>query len=335
MGVTIKDIAKQLGISYSSVSRALNDKPGVAEDTRRKVMALAKQLEYQPNDLARGLVNKTSKTIGVIVPDISNPFYSEVVKGILETANKEKYGVLLCVSQDDPAKEIEYLNTLRMKRVDGIIVRPAFDIGIETYKDISGPVIMIEQNWKVEDSDYNVEVDSYMGGKLAGSHLLDCGYRNIGFIGGKHHLYVIARRLTGAKDALAEGGVPFDDENLEGSEFTIQGGYEATKRLLKRNPSIDGIFAVNDLLALGALHALKELGHEPGEDVGVIGYDDIGYSDLPQIQLTTIQQPKYALGKMVTEMLVDSIRNKGEYGKQITLSPTLIKRATTKYKTGE
>ncbi len=329
MTTTIKDIARQIGISYSSVSRALNGKPGVGEKMRCRIVALADELGYQPNDLARGLVNKTSKTIGVIIPDINNPFFGEIVKGIIETANEEHYEVFLCISEWDSVKERDYINTLSKKRVDGIILKPAMDHKKNIYEHIRAPIMFIEQSWQDNQSEHTVEVDNVKGGYMAISHLIDCGYRNIGFLAGRKDSYSSALRMTGCESALQEKALLLNRDWIENSDFNIEGGYEATKRLLSRAKGIDAIFAFNDILALGAMQALKELGYEIPGDIGVMGYDNITYSGLPQIQLTTINQPKYELGRMISSTLLDIIKDREILEKKVVLSPTLISRATT------
>ena len=329
MTTTIKDIARQIGVSYSTVSRALNGKTGVGEKMRGRIVALADELGYQPNDLARGLVNKTSKTIGVIIPDINNPFFGEIVKGIIETANEEHYEVFLCISEWDSVKERDYINTLSKKRVDGIILKPAIDHKKNIYEYIRSPIMFIEQSWKDEQSTHTVEVDNVKGGYMAVSHLLDYGYRNIGFLAGKKDSYSSALRMAGCEAALKKKALVINRDWIEHSDFNIEGGYEATKRLLHRTQGIDAIFAFNDILALGAMQALKELGCEIPGDIGVIGYDNITYSGLPQIQLSTINQPKYELGRMISRTLLNIIKGREILEKKVVLSPTLIKRATT------
>lgn len=330
MTVTIKDIAKELGISYASVSRALNGKPGVSEETRNSVVILADNLGYQPNDLARGLVNNTSKTIGVIIPDIINPFFGEIVKGIIESANEEHYEVFLCISEWDSVKEREYINTLRKKRVDGIILKPSSDYEINTYQDVRSPIIFIEQSWQHDESDCIVEVDNFRGGYLAVSHLLDCGYKRIGFLSGKKDSFSSKIRKAGCKAALSDRNMLMEDNWTEFSDFTVEGGHEAARRLLARAKGIDAIFAMNDILALGAMQAIKELGLDMPAKIGLVGFDNIYYSSLPQIQLTTINQPKYKLGRLISEMLINIIKKRKIVQRKIVLSPELIPRLTTR-----
>lgn len=171
MSPTIKDIAKELGISYSSVSRALNGKKGVSEETRKDIEQKARDLGYQPNDLARGLVNRMSKTIGVIIPDITNPFFSEIVKGIIEASKKENYDIFLCVSNWDATREEAYLKALRKKQVDGIIIKPARDQDVNIYKEIKLPLIVLE-NWDQLENACAISLNNQKGGYIAAKHLI-------------------------------------------------------------------------------------------------------------------------------------------------------------------
>ena len=194
MNVTIKDIARELGICYSSVSRALNGKPGVSQETRKKITETAERMGYRPNELARGLVSRISKTIGVIIPEILNPLFNEITTGILETANKNKYDVFLCISNWDRKKEKEYLQTFIDKRVDGVIIKSADDSPADNFDNLNLPVIGFEKSSARENFSY-VEVDNVKGGYIAADYLLECGYRKIAFIGGKKKLPFSQRQV--------------------------------------------------------------------------------------------------------------------------------------------
>lgn len=331
ISITIKDVARELGVSYSSISRALNGKEGVSKATRDKILAAAERMGYEPNDLARGLVNKISKTVGVIIPDINNPFFGEIVAGITDASNENEYNIFLCVSGWDAKIEKEYFNTLRKKRVDGIILK---SIGNnEDYDAIKSPLMIIERYSKYHEYD-SVEVDNELGGYLATKHLLECGYRNLGFILGKEDYFASRRRLKGAEKALEEYGMALNNNLVIDGSFSIEGGRQATKKLFEAGGSIDAIFGMNDLIALGALQYCNENNINVPEKVGVIGYDNISYAGLPQIQLTTIHQPKYELGKMLFETLLEEIQHKDSARptRKIILNPELKIRKTTRSK---
>lgn len=330
MAPTIKDIAKELGISYSSVSRALNGKKGVSEETRKEIEKKAFEMGYQPNDLARGLVNKVSKTIGVIIPDITNPFFSEIVKGIIEESKKENYDIFLCVSNWDAAREESYLQALRKKQVDGIIIKPARDQDINIFKDIKLPLVVLE-SWNHLENAYAISMNNKRGGYIATKHLTSCGYRNIGFLAGKEESLSSKERKIGWMSALQEEGIDYNETNCIYTDFSIEGGYDATRKLLDLNDSIDGIFAANDVIALGALQYLSEKNIEVPKEIGVIGFDNISYSKLPQIMLTTVNQPVYEMGTIAFETIVEILKGMDDIEKRsIVLEPKLIIRKTTR-----
>ncbi len=331
INITIKDVARELGVSYSSISRALNGKEGVSKETRQKILEAAERMGYQPNDLARGLVNKISKTVGVIIPDINNPFFGEIVTGITDASNENDYNIFLCISGWDPNMEKEYFNTLRKKRVDGIILKSAGKN--EDYDEIKSPLMIIERYSKNPASD-SVEVDNELGGYLAAKHLLDCGYRNIAIILGKEDYFASQRRLKGAEKAMRDHGVPLDRNLVIEGSFSIEGGRKAAKQLFESGNTIDAVFGMNDLIGMGVLQYCNEYNINVPDEVGVIGYDNISYAGLPQIRLTTIHQPKYELGKMLFETLLDEIKHQGvaKPTKKIILNPELKVRETTRKK---
>ena len=329
INITIKDVAKELGVSYSSISRALNGKEGVSEETRKKIMEAAERMGYQPNDLARGLVNKISKTVGVIIPDINNPFFGEIVAGITDASSENDYNIFLCVSGWDPKREEEYFNMLRQKRVDGIILKSAGKS--EEYDHIKSPLMLIERYSKNHEFD-SVEVDNELGGYLAVKHLLDCGYRNIAVILGKEDYFASQRRLRGAEKAVKEYGAALNPDLIIEANFTIEGGRKAAKQLFESGKEIDAVFCINDLIGMGVLQYCNESNINVPDEVGVIGYDNISYAGLPMIRLTTVHQPKYELGKMLFETLLEEIQRKDtkKLTKKIILNPELKIRETTR-----
>lgn len=335
MNITIKDVARELGVSYSSISRALNGKEGVSEATRSSIVAAAKRMGYQPNELARGLVNRISRTVGVIIPDINNPFFGEIVTGIIRSAKENDYDIFLCISDWDSTNEKEYLNTLRKKRVDGIILKPAGNENFENYEDIKIPLMIIE-NHEDNKGHGSVEVDNERGGYLAAKHLLDCGYKKLGFILGSEDRFACRKRLKGAEKALRDYGLILDQNRVIEGSFSIEGGRRTAKALMEKNPDIDAIFGMNDLIALGVLQYLSEEQIAVPEEVGVIGFDNISYADLPQIELTTINQPKNELGKLLFENILREIQDKDEHESiKIVIQPELKVRKTTKIPSGE
>ncbi|NLY77425.1 MAG: LacI family transcriptional regulator [Tissierellia bacterium] len=331
MSVTIKDIAKSLGVSYSTVSRALNNKPGVSKKTRERIIEQAKKMGYQPNDMARGLVKKRTKTIGVVIPDIANSFFGEVTQGIIDTANENGYTILLCISNWDFDIEKKHLKTLLEKRVDGIILKPAKDDVDEKYfSKINVPFILLE-GWQGDKSCSYVKVDNEKGGYMATKYLIERGYQNIAYAGGKKEAHSNLERVEGYIKALKEHGRKVERELIRHNDFTVSGGYKLAEELLNSHNKVDAIFAGNDVIALGILHYAATHGYKVPDQLGVIGFDDIFYAEFHQIQLTTIRQPKYLLGKNTLELLLQEIRDdEDRVNKAMILEPKLIVRKTTR-----
>lgn len=332
MNVTIKDIAKKLDINFSSVSRALNNKAGVSQETRRLVVKTAKEMGYRPNVIARGLVTRVTKTIGVIIPDILNPIFGEITTGIIETANEMDYDVFLCISNWNEQKEEDNIHIMQQKQVDGIIIKNVCDADSRLLNELNVPVVLYE-TWAAESRLSSVSTDNERGGYLAAKHIIECGYKKPAMISGPVNSSASKNRRNGFYSAYMESGVPYEESLLYTGEYTIESGYMLAQQLFKGHNNIDSVFASNDVMALGFLQYLVENGIKPGEEFGVIGFDDINLSHLPQIRLTTITQPKYTIGRIMTKLLLDEIKNYHEgiqnLPQRILLEPELIVRGTT------
>lgn len=330
--ITIKDIAHKLNLNFSSVSRALNNKPGVSEETRKLVLKTAEEMGYRPNVIARGLVSNVTKTIGVIMPDIINPLFGEITTAIIETANENDYDVFLCISNWNNEKEIDNIHAIQQKQVDGIIAKTVCDESGLLLERASVPVVGYE-TWMKNNKFSSVSTDNEKGGYIAAEHLISCGYRKMGILHGPKNSSASLYRRNGIYKAYRKHSLKQDKSLLYSGEYNIKSGYKLAKTLLKEHPDCDSILAGNDMMALGALEYLEEHGIRPGRDFGVIGFDNISFSHLPQIQLTTVKQPKYSIGRIITKLLFDQIKNKSDgipnFPQRILLEPELIVRKTT------
>jgi LacI family transcriptional regulator len=327
--VTIKDIAKKIGVSYTTVSRALNGKPGVSQATVEKVLKEAQKMGYQPNAIARGLVKKSTNTIGLVIGDITNPYFPAIARGVEDAAKKVGYNVFLCNTNYDKDNEKSYLKTLEEQRVDGIIINPAKDDVANMY-DVKTPMVMINSP-SYTGNHSTIEVDNAKGGFLATKHLIEAGYKRIAFIGGDFVSYVNERRVEGYKRALRQYNYLVDEKIIVYGSFKTKSGYTLTEKLLKSENPPDAVVAGNDLIALGVLHCVEDYGYHVPDDFGVVGFDNVDFSELPQIQLTTIDQPKYYIGKLAFEILMEEIKHKEErFVKKIVLEPELVVRKTTR-----
>jgi len=333
MRVTIKDIAEKAGISYPSVSRALSGKPGVSSKTREKVLKIAKEMNYQPNALARSLVQNRTSTIGLIIPDILNPYFPEIAKGVEDEAHSKDLSVFLCNSDWDGNREEAYINQLIANRVDGIIIFPTSSGNISEIRRIAGknlPVVILGSSL-TEDVSVSISTDDVLGAKLSVAHLLNKKYNKLAFIGGKPGLSSVEDRLSGFKKAHENFGLSVENKMIVESGFTFDSGYRAMNDLLDKEQIPDAVFAENDIIALGVIQALRTRGLKIPEDIAVSGFDDIPMAAMAGIDLTTVRQPKYEMGKMAVSELYSILQGESDHNvnKRLVLEPKLIVRKTS------
>lgn len=320
MPVTIYEVARAAGVSTATVSRTLNASGLVAAGTRRRVQAAIAALGYQPNRVARSLVLKTTHTIAVLLPDITNPFFPLLVKGVQLAADEQGYGVLLCHTGGDPSKEEFFLEVLRGQQVDGVLL-----VGLvsrpESLKRLSRhglPVVALDRPVDLPGS-AAVRVDHLGGGHLATAHLLELGHRRIAHIAGPPGLTVSQERMAGYRQALTNYGLVFDPDLVVDGDFSEEGGYQGVSTLLARGEQFTALFAANDLTAIGAMTAFRERGLRVPEDVSVVGFDDIHLAAYVSPKLTTIRQPAYQMGRCAATQLIDACRANIELGDGTTI----------------
>ncbi|EIV99403.1 LacI family DNA-binding transcriptional regulator [Thermoanaerobacter siderophilus] len=331
MAVTIKDIAKLANVSITTVSRVINNKSeGVSEETRNRILQLVKELGYQPNAIARGLVTKKTKTIGLIIPDISNPFFPDIARGVEDSAHIYGYNVFLCNTDDNLEKESEYINALKEKYVDGIIFTSSSIPKHEHITDLikSGiPVVIMDRRIDSEDI-YGVFLDNYEGGYIATKYLIDLGHKRIGCITGPLYISNAIERLEGYKRALVDNEIEVDNRLIFEGDYKINSGIIGAEKLLEHE--VTAIFASNDLMAYGAYKAIRSYGYKIPDDISVVGFDDIQLSQILEPQLTTIRQPAYDMGLTAARMLIKLIEGKKMNKKIANFRPQLIIRQSTK-----
>ena len=325
--VTIKDIAEHTGVSYATVSRTLNHLSGVSPDTRDKVLAAAEELGYRPNIHARSLKTNRTNTIALLVPDISNPFFADIAFAVDEVAFSKGYTTLLCSSNWNVDIERKQLEQLYNQRVDGIIYKPAGKNPMDLSR-MSIPNVLL--SCIPGENESYIEVDNYKGGQIAADHLISCGYQNFAFIGGTPDSSSNEKRINGYYDRLKECGKQISRDHVIYGGFTVESGYKMAQKLFSAFPDVDGIFCGNDIIALGVLQYLMEINRKIPEETGVVGFDDIMLAGLPQIQMTTVAQPRYQMGKHAAYMLIDFIENKQDINHHIILDPKLVVRRSTR-----
>lgn len=329
--VTIKDIAAMTDVSIGTVSRIINNtEKGYSTETRDKVLKAIKESGYTTNEVARGLVTKKTKTIGVIVPDILNPFFPEIVRGAEDGASKRGYSIILCNSDNNPNKEIEYIKLLKSKYVDGIVFcTNLFQDNFTEGKRLIGdtPIVMTD-SFYVEEGQYALRCDDMVGGYIATKYLLSLGHKRIACITGPNNTTSSPERLKGYEKALNEAGIKFDYSLIYEGNYRIDGGVKGVEAL--KNKGCTAIFVYNDLMAYGVYKKLFDMGLNIPNDVSIIGYDDITFSQFVYPTLTSINQPSYQMGKDAVNILIDTAEGKKIKKTKIKYKPTLIIRDSTK-----
>ncbi len=327
MNPTIKDVANLAGVHPSTVSRVINDNSRISEKTKNKVLLIIKKLGYTPNAIARGLKTKRTQTLGMLIPDITNPFFAELARGVEDAANKNNFNVILCNTDDKLKKERTYLEILRGKRVDGLILGTAHirDKSILELEKKKFPYILVSRN--IEGLDKNcVIVDDVAGGIMVTEYLIKLGHRRIAHITGPLKTRSALNRLKGYKLALKKYEIEYRDELVGEGDFRIKGGYQVMKRFLKLAEPPTAIFAANDLLALGAIQVILKKKYHIPEDFCIIGFDDIRLASFVYPPLTTVRQPMLEMGALAVKMLLKIIEG-GEFNqKKEILEPKLIIR---------
>lgn len=327
--VTIADVARAAGVSPQTVSRAINDKGEIRPETRAQVLDVIGRLGYRPSTLARGLVAHKSFTFGLVVPDIANPFFSEIARGAEEVAHDAGYILLLCNTIEDPGREVDALRTLEAQRVDGVLLcssrLPDEELRARAAKF---PAVVLVNRALPGSGLSSVSVDDEAGAWHAVQHLLRSGRRTIAFLAGPPASRSGARRAQGYRRALANAGIGPDPDLSLSCAPHLEGGRNAVRTLFPHHPRIDGLLCYNDLVAVGALQGCAELGRRVPEDVAVAGCDDIALAALVTPALTTTRSDKRRLGAEAVRLLLSQVGGCVMGCEDIVLQPELIVRAS-------
>ena len=329
---TIGDVARRAGVSRATVSRVLNEYPHVRPQVRTDVQRAIRALRYRPDQVARSLARRETKTLGLVVADITNPFYAETARAIVETARGHGYNVILCNTDNLHRLQEEYVEVLRQRRVDGIIFGSVFldDPVVEALVEAGYPCVMYNRRLRSGRGNYIV-LDNASASHDLTRHLLDLGHRHIGFITGLRDLSTASERLRGYRAALRAAGLPADSRLMRPGAFKAEMAQRAAQELLKLPRRPTAIMAGNDLMALGVMQAAGDLGLRVPEDLAVVGFDDIEIAAHRQIQLTTMAQQKAEMGRMAVVWMLEIIRDPRRYRReplQQILTPTLVVRRT-------
>lgn len=324
---TMKEIAERAQVSLGTVSNVVNGTTPVREHLRERVLEAIRSLGYQPSQLARGLRRNSTNMLGMVIPDITNPFFPGVVRGVEDVAFKGSYRVVLCNTDNDPAKEQAYLDELRSYRPAGLLVIPAAESNLSAELGLPTPssvaVVCIDRrpaDWKGDA----VMVANEEGAFQATEHLLKMGHTRLATICGPSHLTNATERLAGFRKAIAKQGIRIAPEYIQEAKFDRESGYRSAMLLLRMLPRPTAIFAANDLLALGALLATRELGLNCPKDISIIGFDNLDLGMFTDPALSSVHQPGYQMGARAARLILERIKGKKGRAQQIVL-PTELK----------
>jgi DNA-binding LacI/PurR family transcriptional regulator len=327
--VSIKDIARVAGVSYSTVSRALNDSPQVNPQTKARVRRVAAEMGYLPSAVARSLVTRRSKTIGVVVTTITDLFFAEVIHGIEEAAFEHGHSVVLANSREQPQRELQAIRTLLEKRVDGIILVSGCSTKEQRFgEQIQETPLVVVNNVHQEHVGYSVEVDNVSGGEKATQHLLDLGHRRIAYISGPLIEWDAVERQQGYERALRSYGLDVDPSLIVRGGKRPNTAIEAAKQLLDLPSPPTALFCYNDATALGAMRAIRAAGLSVPKDISIIGFDDIDLAAYFEPPLTTVAQPKRRMAEIAVGMIIDMVEGRVPVESCVLPSHLVIREST-------
>ena len=327
---TARDVAKRAGVSTSTVSHVLNGTRGVSRALRERVLAACDELAFEPNVVARSLKTSRSRTLGFVVPDV-NEFFTEILLGVEGVAEASGYSVIFCHSHDDPDKELAYLRLLRGRRVDGIILAPTGvrHADLERLAQNHYPLVLVDRTVPGLSIDL-VSVDNEPAAHAAVSHLLGLGHRRIAMVTGDMRMSSSEPRVRGYRRALEEAGVPFDPDLLASGEGRTNEGRLAVQDLMSREPRPSALFVANNLMTIGAMIALQELGLAIPRDVAYAGFDDFDWAGFLRPQLTMIAQPTCEIGRTAAQLVIERIGQDAEKpARRIALGGRLMIRESS------
>jgi LacI family transcriptional regulator len=324
----MRDVALRAGVSVRTVSRVVNNQGEISEETRQRVLATIEELEYRPSKLARALVTRRTESIGLVLADITNPFFPEVARGVMDIAQARGYNVFLCNSDSDMEEEASILHSLADHGVDGFVLHPALGGGddLKAFAEHYAPLVTVNPLFDYPGVS-RVMLDTRSGARLAVEHLIEKGHTAIGMLAGLAPPPPnLLRRFEGFREALEAHGLSVTSEWVLPGPPVMGRGLESTRQLLTQYPRITAIFAYNDLLAVGAIQACRELGRRVPDDCAIVGFDDIPLSAMLAPPLTTVRVNKYELGRQAVSRLFDMLDNPGASFPPVCFGTELVVR---------
>lgn len=333
MAVRLKDIARDLGVSLITVSKALRGAEDISEETRQRVLKRMAELNYRPNMMARGLASGKSFIVGLVVPDLLHPFFAEFAKSLNGVLRKHNYGLILASSEEDPEIEQQEIRTVLARGVDALLIASCQSTlqGFYGIEDQRTPFILVDRDFPRLRAHF-IGTDDYAAGLMATKHLLSTGKRRIAHISAPE-LGPGADRLRGYKDALKECGLPVRPRdiisNARVEELGEDSGYQGMRKLLQSRPLPDAVFCYNDLTAIGAIHATLDVGLSVPSDIAFVGCGNVRYSDYLQVPLSSIDQVTSELGARAGTLALELISNPSSSPQHIRIEPRLVVRASS------
>jgi len=329
--ITLKDIARRAGVSTTTVFRVLNGKPNVNIQTRQRIVETAEALEYTPNIIARSLRIKKTDSIGVVISDIADPFFAPIVRGIENISKKKSYNIILCDTDEKYGEEVKALQLLIRKRIDGLLITPV-QTNYQSIMELKRkriPFVLLCRYFDLIEADC-VTTDDVQGAFAATQHLISRGHNRILFLNGPMYVSSARERLAGYRRALMENGIEFNNSLVRKGNLTMEDGY----RVIRENISegrirFTAVFTYSDFVALGVMRAAEEKRLRIPKDIAVVGFDDINFSSLLRIPLTTVHIPKYEIGQESMRLLCEKIEKGIDEPKKILLKTKLIVRESS------
>lgn len=328
MKPTIYDIAQRAGVSATTVSKVMNNKGRISEKTKAKIHKIMEELHYQPNMLASAMKGKQTYTVGLVIPDLNNPVYSEYIKIIEEYGHELGFSLVMCSTNNDPEKEAKQIALLQQRQVDGFIIASKFkneDV-LRNLIEEEIPTILFAQE-RAELSIDCVTLDDYLGGYAVTKYLLSLGHRRIAVM--TEDATSSEERVRGYNKALEQAGMEFEEQLMILSHTSVDSAMEVAGKLLDREEKPTAIFGCNDVLAVGAVMAAKQRGLKIPTDLSVIGFDDTLLCKITEPQLSSVSLPLKEMGRQAMDLLNQKIRNKNQVKKRITMLPEIVVRETT------
>jgi LacI family transcriptional regulator len=331
LGATIKDIAKQTGLGLATISKYLNG-GNVLEKNRIAIEKAIDDLDYTVNEFGRSLKTSRSKTVGVVIPELSNIFVTSIITVIEDILRQNGYSIIVCDCRTDKKREEDVVKFLMSKRVDGLIMMPVARSGRKLKKAnaLNVPVVLIDRNLEDVSADI-VTIDNVSASKMAIDHLMKNGHENIGIIVGPDEIYTSRQRLKGYKAAFKNKNVTVEYDHIVFSDYTVQGGYEAMKKLIKEKRDMTAVFVTNYEMTLGAIIAINELGIKIPEQLSFIGFDNLQLSRIVKPKLSIIDQPLKAIGENVATIMLRRLsEEKPSVKTSVKLMTTLVERESVR-----